>query len=138
MDDTFLPQTTCSEATEFKDRSKLDPPKISPSDIDLGIVKEVRKTIERDNAGGVYILRAPKYTEFNYGSQLLKIGKTDDIDSRMKGLKQKCDIFDLEQIGGVSSVPWQTKLERLVHAELRNYRRRFKCSSSTCQTVHRE
>ncbi|KIM99833.1 hypothetical protein OIDMADRAFT_181188 [Oidiodendron maius Zn] len=138
MDDTFLPQTTCSEATGFKDHPKLDPSKISPSHIDLGIFKEVRRTIEHDNAGGVYILCAPKYTESNYGRQLLKIGKAVDIDSRMKGLKRKCEMFDLEQIGGVSFVPWHTKLERLVHAELHNYCRRFKCSSSTCQTVHRE
>lgn len=133
-DDSFLAQTTSS----VEDSNILDPVPLTSADIDVAIRKMIRDNV--DSEGGVYIFRAPEYFKMCRPGKpaLLKIGKSTNIKDRLEELKKNCGIFDISRVsdGETRSIAWYSRIEKLVHCELQNYRRIFRCLK--CGKEHRE
>lgn len=133
-DDSFLAQTTSS----VKDSNILDPIPLASAEIDIDIRKMIRENV--DSEGGVYIFKAPEYFKMCRPGKpaLLKIGKSTNIKDRMDELKKNCGIFDISRVsdGETRSIAWYSRIEKLVHCELQNHRRIFRCHK--CGKEHRE
>ena len=133
-DDSFLAQTTSS----VKDSNILDPVPLASAEIDDAIRKMIRAHVESE--GGVYIFKAPEYFKMCRPGKpaLLKIGKSANIKDRMIELKKNCGISDISRVldGKTLSIAWYSRIEQLVHCELQNYRRIFRCLK--CGKEHHE
>jgi hypothetical protein len=160
-DDTFLEQIASSVAaaaspnfqanketngSAFGNRTeteRIGQPR-NPSTIDYLIRKSIMNSVSKE--GYIYILKSPKYFEEFFPNEppLLKIGMTKDVSKRMESLKATCGLSDLARVPDCQDRPveFYWKVEELVHCELQNFRRVFKCR--TCknrkgtETEHQE
>lgn len=113
----------------------------------------LRKPLEEDNKGTIYILQAPSFfTTFHPAASRneiwLKIGISRDVPKRIASLKAQCGIFDLIEIREDGDKPFTEptsmenlrRIERLCHAQLNNYRRRMNCQegNNACKVIHTE
>ncbi|KAE9375027.1 hypothetical protein N431DRAFT_336838 [Stipitochalara longipes BDJ] len=107
-----------------------------PVQIDELIRNEISADVVQE--GHVYIFKAPEYFQEKGKPALLKIGQSTDVEKRRKTLKKLCKIKDLTRVEDYEAVPLRMyeKIEKLVHAELSNYRRLFYCEE--CRTLHQE
>ncbi|KAF2174732.1 hypothetical protein K469DRAFT_771439 [Zopfia rhizophila CBS 207.26] len=148
-DDTFVeepPVTTVPHAAietgvererreTILDRSGAKRVILPPCVVDGCIRNEIEKDVPT-KFGYVYILRAPRYFQ---GLKvplppLVKIGKALDVEKRINEIKSRCGIPHLERVQDNKDRPVKLyeKLEKLVHAELGNFRVVFDCSGK-CQ-----
>lgn len=112
----------------------------------------LRKPINYDNKGYIYVLKAPHFFDQFPPSrdraepeQWVKIGITQNIEERMKSLIIQCRMTDLDVCGddgvqGRMPMPILRRVEQLCHYELANYQRPLDCrqTGSKCDTTHRE
>ncbi|KAK4116988.1 hypothetical protein N656DRAFT_772991 [Canariomyces notabilis] len=113
------------------------------SSIDASIIKLIKEPARLDHAKGrVYVLSAVRN-----GTKLIKIGYTtqDNVEERIRQIKANCQArgddegFTFSDQSPytipVNSKSYCKRIERLVHAELRNHRCKFLCR---CGKYHRE
>ncbi|RDL36005.1 uncharacterized protein BP5553_06617 [Venustampulla echinocandica] len=102
----------------------------TPLFIDYAVRREIMDGVDKE--GHVYILKAPEYFQQNFpeGPPMLKIGKSADIPGRINSLRTSCGLLDLARVEDPEDRPLKLywKIERLVHAELRNFNQILKCT----------
>ena len=160
-DDTFLEQIANSVAAavppHFQGSTERNDPApgpiaetervgqlFCPSTIDVSIRDAIMNRVNKE--GHIYILKSPQYFQRLFPNQppLLKIGMVKDVSKRMESLREKCGLFDLARVADCQDRPvnFYWKVEELVHAELQNFRRAFKCKKCRnvkgTETEHRE
>ncbi|KDN67249.1 hypothetical protein CSUB01_03317 [Colletotrichum sublineola] len=126
------------------ERSASDPAtplkKLSGAQLDSSMAKLIRDGPSKDKAtqlkdGGIYLfIFQPRGT----GAQLVKIGRTErDAQGRLKEIKAVCKPLKSawHSTATAENIPFHGFAERLIHAELYNYRHRRRC---VCGTEHRE
>jgi hypothetical protein len=95
--------------------------------------------------GYIYIFKSPEYFRNYFPNEppLLKIGMAKDVSKRMEILRGKCGLLDLSRVADCEDRPMQFywKVEELVHTELQNFQRLFKCkcrNAKSTETEHQE
>ena len=149
-DDTFLEQIAASisagQPSHFNasTQQSIDPKSIAervddplcPTSVDWWIRRLIIKNVSKD--GDVYILKAPKYFRENFPNHppLLKIGMTTDLSARKRTLIRDCGLTDLEIVAKSQMRACKSywRIEELVHCELQNFRRVFKCKKCTSKS----
>ncbi|KAK2041360.1 DUF1766-domain-containing protein [Colletotrichum somersetense] len=125
-------------------RSASDPAtpskRLSGAQLDSSMAKLIRDGPSRDKEthlkdGGIYLFMfQPRGT----GVQLVKIGRTErDAQGRLKEINSVCKPLKSvwHSTATAENIPFHGFAERLIHAELGNYRYRRRCA---CGTKHRE
>jgi len=114
-----------------------------PVIIDTYIREAIKKPVTKE--GSAYILKAPEYFEKKYPGEtpLVKIGVSTDVPRRINDLRKSCGLFGLEQVEDNENIRHRLyyKVEELVHTELANFNRLFKCGRCKTKgkdTEHRE
>ncbi|KAL1595192.1 hypothetical protein SLS60_009880 [Paraconiothyrium brasiliense] len=122
-------------------------------DIAYDIRELLRKPIDYDNSGYIYVMKASRFFDRFPPSrdraepeQWVKIGITQDIKERMDDLIKQCGMTDLAECGDdrlhkkPMLMPTLRRVEALCHKELENFKRPLDCNltDTKCNTVHRE
>ncbi len=84
--------------------------------------------------GWIYIFRSPDFPGF------LKIGRTtNDIRVRKRQIESKCKVYELELVEEIEcfrKVSYHHRVERLIHEDLGNERRKFTCKCKKPNKKH--
>ncbi|RGP79163.1 hypothetical protein FLONG3_2734 [Fusarium longipes] len=104
------------------------------------INKHIRKLIlrplldtERESDGFIYVYTFPE--TYHDASPYIKIGYAQNVDRRMKEWKAQCG-YDSKLFGQFTAEHY-VKVERLVHSQLRNHRKR-ETQCPACYVSHQE
>ncbi|MCJ1279589.1 hypothetical protein MMC21_007413 [Puttea exsequens] len=108
---------------------------ISTTKVTQAVFRQMKASLKGSSElvdGYIYILR------FKDHPGCVKIGQTTNpIETRCKQIN-KCVNAELEAFNDSDfcSVPNHARVEKLIHLELRNYRRKFQCHSPICNRGH--
>ncbi|KAF1834800.1 DUF1766-domain-containing protein [Decorospora gaudefroyi] len=131
--------STAVAPTAIPCRFKLSPyqpkwtSKLSEQEALLSIISTPLKPTEKKD-GFIYIF----WEEGNFGQ--VKIGYTSDLDKRLRSWNQACKrTFTYHKStanGELGKIPHVSRIERLIHIELKKFRKAGKCEE--CNSIHRE
>ncbi|KAF2106266.1 T5orf172 domain-containing protein [Lophiotrema nucula] len=115
-------------------------------------VRNILKKPVEVRTGAIYVFEAPEFFKAfqparDRNEQWVKIGISSDVRKRIKNLRFRCGITDLQCFyvsdSGTMRMDLLRRIETLCHEELNNFRRRMKCKDGLnrqvkCNTVHEE
>ncbi len=107
-------------------------------DIVTSICKLMKQNINTNTQspkdGWIYIFSSPQFPGY------VKIGlTTNEIRTRKNQIESKCKVYDLDMVKGeecFKKISWPVRLEKLIHKDLSNERRKFTCSCKKSASEH--